>query len=572
MLLLPALSYAQAEKKVSQKLLDEITESWHAGKTLPIEIGRQFPPNLLKIKDDKGYNIMIDISHQCSFASMWGLGGRLHGMGFRSVPNQACLDTVLDPKGKCRLRIPVDTKERIYPFAWYPNFQFNVVITEQSDTNGQPYTANEQKALVDFVNKGGSLVILGNPSGDEAAMQAWTLNGLARKFGGELLAKKDNYQKRGYATLKLDGQWEVIAKGENGDPVQARRKFGKGKVVLLGHQDAIRHRGKDQDVNREVDQYVCSLLDWACEGQKPVGGEPRFPQTMGGGGAIYPELESSAGDIVVYYAGNQKENLLKTIKESFPETTDKVLHWLPSRPTNEPMTLILSAGDGGGWAVNAFKPKENGVISDSAAGLISIYAHELAHTLAGPPSNDGVIAGEAPIPNQGEAHAGWFQGKADAWFDEARRDKPNRNCNSAFESPRFLEFDMKKYQTDSEMRKKFSNSDEWTKVWYVWQKLEDRYGTTWYPRWKWVQHTRWANDKDRRLTWEEMVEDMSIAAGEDLFPFFIKIGTSLDRETAGEIEFNGQKYNLPPSPIEATAPGPVRLENIGDYKKPLVIK
>ena len=65
-------------------------------------------------------------------------------------------------------------------------------------------------------------------------------------------------------------------------------------------------------------------------------------------------------------------------------------------------------------------------------------------------------------------------------------------------------------------------------MWWVWQKLDDRYGPTWYPRWYWVRSTRWAGDLGHRETWEEMVEDMSIAVEEDLFPFFRAIGTSLD--------------------------------------------
>ena len=40
----------------------------------------------------------------------------------------------------------------------------------------------------------------------------------------------------------------------------------------------------------------------------------------------------------------------------------------------------------------------------------------------GPVNDTGDVAGRALIPNRGEAHAGWFQGKVDAWFDPERRD------------------------------------------------------------------------------------------------------------------------------------------------------
>lgn len=558
-----------AKKKVT--LTDEqVTEYWHTGKTLPVEVGEQYPPLMLKMENDKGFNVLIDVAHQCSFASLWGLGGRLQDMGFRTVTNQASLNTVLDPEGKSRVRIPYDAENKIFPFAWYPNFKYNVVITEQADLNAQHYTPEEQKALVEFVKKGGGLVVLGVPVKDEQKMKEWSLNGLIRQFDAELSAKSDRYRDRPYASLQLGKDWEALATGETGGVVMARRDFGKGRVVIAGNVDAIRRSGDDETYNQKSDSTAGVILDWVCEGQEPVGGEPRLPQPMGGGGAIYPELENVAGDIVVYYAQNQKENLLKTVQETFPAITQKIQGWLPSRPTKEPMYLILAAGDGGGWAVNAFQPKENGIISLSAEGLVSIYAHELAHTMSGPDNAEGFTAAVSKMPQRGEAHAGWFQGKIDAWYDSTRLGKSNRNCNWIFEQPYFNELDLTVYDENQELHEKFGKGKDWTKIWYIWQKMDDRYGTTWYPRWRWVQYTRWADDRDRRLTWEETVEDMSIAVGEDLFPFFRKIGIKLDRERIGKMSFDGKELNLEPTPLDATAAGNVRLDDIADYKKPLV--
>jgi hypothetical protein len=109
----------------------------------------------------------------------------------------------------------------------------------------------------------------------------------------------------------------------------------------------------------------------------------------------------------------------------------------------------------------------------------------------------------------------------------------------------------------------------WQKEWYLFQKLDDRYGPQWYPRWRWVQHTRWKEDPTHDLTWEEMVEDMSIAVGEDLFPFFLKAGTSLKKERLESIEFQGTVLSLPVAPIDHTPAGPVRIEAIGDPTIPL---
>lgn len=552
-ILLVATLVVSAKKPVEKPMTAEaITAEWHAGRTLPLETGRLYPPQLLNIPNDKGYNVLIDVAHQCSFALMWGLNGRFHSDGYRSVSSQASLNTVLDPNGKCRVRIPFDVPNKIYPFAWYPNFKYNVVLTEQNDLNAQAYTVEERKALVQFVKNGGGLLILANPAGSKEKAQAWTLDSLLGDFGASLTGASERFQGRNYAALNLGKGWEVLASGDKQSPVQARRAFGKGRVVVAGTGSALHSHKKNEAMDKQSDEFFKTSLAWLCEKQKPVGGEPRLPQTMGGGGAIYPELEGGTEGMVIFYAKNQKPALLNTVEKKFPIVTQKVQEWLPSRPTNEPMYLILSAGDGGGWAVNAFKPKENGIISLSDAGLLSIYAHELAHTMSGPDSDAGKLGGDTPVGERGEAHAGWFQGKVDAWFDESRRERPNRSVLEVYNNPDFMTKD----------------PADWGKTWYIWQKLDDCYGPTWYPRWRWVQHTRWQNES-RRLSWEEMIEDMSIAVGEDLFPFFQKVGVKLNRPLIGKVSFNGEELQLKPSSVDVTAPGKVNIDGIGDYRKPL---
>ena len=91
-----------------------ITEAWHSGETLPVEIGKKYPPVPIAMTIDKGYNVLIDLSHQCSFNFMWGLPDMLHQKGFRSVSSQASLGSVLDEKGVSRIRIPYDPERKIY--------------------------------------------------------------------------------------------------------------------------------------------------------------------------------------------------------------------------------------------------------------------------------------------------------------------------------------------------------------------------------------------------------------------------------------------------------------------------
>ena len=253
---------------------------------------------------------MVDIAHQCSFAYLWGIQPTLQKEGYRTVSSQASLNTVLDPNGKCRIRIPFDTKNKIYPFAWYPNFEYNVVITQQTDASSPSYTPKEQKALVEYVENGGGLVILGSTIKKEE-IKDWSMNALARAFGAEFTDVYQQGEYARYATLSLDKNWQVIATSKDGSAIQARREFGKGRVVISGStSDLVASAPKSMDTEskdkflKNKSENIDKMIGWVCENQEPVGGEPRLPQTMGGGGAIYPELEGGTDGIVVFYTPN----------------------------------------------------------------------------------------------------------------------------------------------------------------------------------------------------------------------------------------------------------------------------
>jgi len=286
------------------------------------------------------------------------------------------------------------------------------------------------------------------------------------------------------------------------------------------------------------------------------------------------------GNVVIYYAGNQTAKQIEIYKTELPKVKAMLYEWFPTPPHRQPMYIIAASGWGGGWAVNAYKPRENGIISAGPYGIVSIFGHEMAHTMPGPLGASGVHAGYSPHLNQGEAHAGWFQGKVDAWFAPQRYlGKPNNRANAILDK----EDEMGRMFDLKEEYEVHAAALEWKGKWgrrkmiYIWQKLDDRYGTTWYPRWYWVRSTRWAEEEAAngpaklQLTWEQMVEDMSIAVGEDLFPFFIELGTSLDRKTIGPVEFMGKTLQLRPAPIRRTPAGPIQVDPAGDYTQPLTL-
>lgn len=536
-----------------------IEEAWRTGQTLPVGIGKKYPPEPINMTIDKGYNVLIDLSHQCLFNYMWNLPDMLHQKGYRSVPSQASLHTVLDEKGVSRIRIPYDKERKRYPFAWYPNFKYNVIVTLQNDPSAPVYTEQECRILADFVKQGGGLIVLADPV-NPVDIADWSINRLLGVFDAAYTTHYQTYKNRNHIGLSLSSEWSSWEMGSDSLPIRACRNFGKGKIVVGTALDDFLGNGEGGN------NFIDKTMDLLCKNQTPVGGEPRLPQTMGGGGSIYPELESVTSGMVVYYTPKINSHLLECIEKEFPKITEMELNWYPSKWTEEPMYLILLAGNGGGWAVNSFKPKENGIISQSPDNLISIYAHELAHTLDGPVNSKNQTAGKSPIENQGEAHAGWFQGKIEAMYREELRNCSNKKCDDYFQSPEFMKLDLKKYGGNNEYMKQFIYGADWKKLWYIWQRLDDTYGSAWYTRWKYLQHTRWEDEPMRKLSWEETVEDMSLAVGADLFPFFISLNTGLGRKEMGEVEYKGKKITLPRAQVEMTAPGAVCLDAVTDYE------
>lgn len=528
------LALASCQSQAQKLTPEQIDQAWKVGKTLNLSdfenltglFGEQ------PIKSDKGYNVLVDLAHECSFYLMWTVPEQLNKLGYRSLGSHAVINSALDPRGSSRVRVLWDTVNKVYPFVWWPNPTYHVVITGQFSPKAQDYTDSEINALVSFVKKGGGLIVQTDIK--KEADSTWTMRKLLKAFNAKPSAEP----------VKLE--------------------FGKGRILVTGSVKDLRYpRNANQVQKDSVDQVVAGYMAWLTEKQKRLKDKPVMPQAMDGGGPIYPELEENFSNIVFYYAANQKPDLLKVVKEDVPKAQEFVQKRLPSKPTAEPMYLILAAGGGGGWAVNIYRPKENGIISLDGFGILSIFGHELAHTMFGPPNDDGNIAGISPIPDRGEAHAGWYQGKVNALFDPKLREKANRDCNLMFGyDPKGNAMDLATCYENEEMNKKWGYGKDWIKTWYIWQKLDDRYGPGWYPKWKYVQHTRWKNDPERRLTWDEMVEDMSIAVGEDLFPFFIKLGTTLGKTRLETIEYQGKTLKLAVAPIEVTPAGPVRIEEI----------
>ena len=555
---------------------EQIKAEWKAGKTLPTSVfeNYQLPSQQRRIQNDTGINVLVDLNRVCSFVWLWNYQPQIAQNGFRVCGTQATLDTVLGENPLCRVRVKTEDAE---PFAWWTPPEFNVVILRAGHPNQQQFLPEEIATLETFVRDGGGLVIISATPQNEEVAANWSFNALLAAFDAKALPESRQAPFGRSTVLQLGDDWETMLEGNNGGVVRAKRQFGQGRVMILESDSVLwvtqsRSRNEQTPETRQADDETmkrqAELIHWVAAGKAPVGGSPVLPQPRAGGGGIYPDQEMIADGIVAYYAKNQIPDLLQVVEKDLPNVTELVYSWLPSQKPDEPIMFILSASSGGGWAVNIRLPKEVGIISDDRYGIIGIFAHEQAHNMRGPTNANGGYGASPAHDLSGEAHAGWFQGKAWAYFYDADKDKSNRNCNSIMnDMDKFLAFDFVKHYQKNDPQ--FGGGYDWTKLWWVWQKLDDKYGPTWYPRWYWVRATRWEDQPDHSQSWDETIEDMSIAVGEDLFPFFKKIGTTVGKERFAEVEFQGQKLTLPIAEIDLEPGKNVNLEPVGDYRQPL---
>lgn len=539
---------------------DTLTEP-PGGQTIDLKIGRKLQLPEQKVVGDTGINVLVDQAHQAWFQAMWELPGPMMQNGFRTVVTFSALDSNLDPKGKCRIRV---RNGKRMPFAWVPNPKYNVVIAAQHDPNAQDYLPEEIEALKKFVKGGGGLIISGAKVADAKKLDSYPLNRVAKAFDASLTSEAVNYNGHQAPALALGKDWKADKEAE-GKPVVSLRKYGKGYVVLSGDPNLMGWDDKapadSPSSQGKVMAELKRLILLAAQGKKPVGGSKRLPMADESvGGPVYPEMEEIVSGAVVYYAKNQFKSVLDTVRNDMKKLDDQVRQWTPSPKPKDPMFLILAAGYGGGWAVNIYEPKEVGIIAPDPNEILSILAHEVAHTCyAGPPNDNGEQAG-ALQEVFSEAHAGWFQRKGDTWRN------PD---NKGHEPNNLFTFDTDGTKLDFAKSETYLYGQAWTKLWWLWQKLDEKYGPEWYPRWLWVKNMRWAATPAKQLTWDEVVEDMSIACGEDLFPFMKKIGTTLSKDRFASAVFDGKTLNLSAAEISMGKCGRAIVRPIGDFKKPL---
>lgn len=474
---------------------------------------------------DTGINVLFDSSHQFTFFHHWQCQSALRELGHRVTGNQASLQRALKVGTPMRVRDQSSHAWNIQrAFTTQPAPEFDVAFLYQHG-NVQPYLPEEKAALQAFVAGGGGLII-------DASLPESPLGRMLEEYGAKLLpepvkvALVAGQENPGLAadalsaprrTAELSGDWQAIIGATATRAALAVRSYEKGVIVLIADPQLVRLRIDNKErPNRE-------LLSWAVK-RSTRNAKPREDgrrvawEPSGLGGAFYPENQIEVGGIRVLYADNQLPEIINLAKTRFTEVMALLQKMLPTPPNpGDAYYINLAAGEGGGWAENAVTPKMAGTIAVKPESILSVLAHELAHTMYGPEAADGTPGCRLP-PWWSEAHAGWFQRKVirEMGFGEKWPYWPR---GLATLDPTLDAVDLAKVE-ESQMRQ------AWEKAWMLWSILDARYGPDWYPRWLAHIHKKY-HDPKRLLSMDEYILSLSETAGEDVTALFVRFGTTV---------------------------------------------
>lgn len=439
----------------------------------------------------------------------------------------------------------------------------DVIITHQSWSD-VPYTRKQVNDLRRFVSKGGGLLLIGYGPGyvdyaksKNLSFDSWPINILARAFGfrfepeagkipfvvqphslttgvGELTFQ-DETLRLGIAKVPNDA---VVLLGDSaGNPVLAAREFRKGRVAVLTEYRFI--KTIDESTNEKL---FVNLFSWLGANspnkakfthQRPqeifpgielhkgydyeLADKPEPPNWNGGPDFIWPEIQIKRGGITLQYSASMRERADYIIQQ-YPVVYKTIFELFKVEPAQE-MILEALPSPGSGYHWTKQKLVAIGALADDKA-VLNIMSHEMVHAWGLPtPRNfshgwtcftDDYVSERLQLRTREQIAEGW-----------------NRRLSRVKEiDPNLNSLDIAQMTTDPSFQQILD-----TKVGWVLKELGRTYGLDFFPRLVrlYREHTKVPCDTDpcRALPLDDFIFYASLAAGEDLFPWFSSVGTTV---------------------------------------------
>ncbi len=464
--------------------------------------------------------VLVDRSHEWLFAYDDLAERKLRPAGFEVVLTDASLDS------KTRLR------------------DCDVVFVQQT-VSGFDFSDTEIAQLKGYVERGGRLVVVGNP--------ACPIRKLAAAFGFTLRARSCRLPLRSEPWLcaswgaqaelqtrpmsccvESNGPAKKLITDQDEVPVALLKEHGRGRVLCFADDSAYWDFCAQRDKDLRVPNVPTTVALFKCL----VPGRP----LNGPGPAVTrvpAERELDLGPLLVRYS-NPVEDRAKGLLDLLPQINTFVAKANGGTPPTDQFIVNILASGGGGWSGG----KEIGIqCGGSVASNVAVIAHELTHSWTGP--LPGIL---------GEGWASMVGMRAAAAFGFAREAEEERRMWAA--RFRNLEKDGRTLDlTLSERDPSLFGACEGKMMWMV-EQLEAEYGADFMPRF--LEICR-ALKGPQAPTLQEVLYYFSLTAGADLGPAQRQLGITvrppppvspeeLERKLAAYRQRNEQRSKQAPPP------------------------
>ncbi|MBL7223731.1 MAG: hypothetical protein ISS72_07760 [Candidatus Brocadiae bacterium] len=385
-----------------------------------------------------------------------------------------------------------------------------------------PYLPEDVKAVRAFLEEGGGVVLLG----DHALFRkekTYRLNELAGAFGAEFAKRAARAPLSGVGelegkpiktyggrTLRLIGaaKWDLLVRDAAGNLVAARRKVGKGKLLVCSRALA----GHQPDAKDPINAAWWQPLLRDLASGKPV--DPRRrPHHM------EAENKESREGLEIRYSSYMKpfaNEILAIYRECRP-----AMERIMGVPPAEGMlaSLILLPTGGGGFSSGRTIGLGTwwGGFPDKRYGMVELLGHEGTHSW--------VLPFSEPMWNEGIAtYVGILLGRELGYTKEADATLANWLKGARRHDPEMKKFDLAR-------GKDVPHAVRMAKPMWIWEQLRQEKPDV-LARYFRLKRKLADPRKLKRYTADDSVAVLSQAMGRDLFPWFQSLGIRVDRQAS----------------------------------------
>jgi len=398
----------------------------------------------------------------------------------------------------------------------------------QSGASPCPYLPEDIEAVRQLLEEGGGVVVLGEYSLFREETH-YRLNTLAKQFGAEFVNESATKPLRGCSILeketidsyspriiRLDEtiNWEILVEDTNGRAVMARRRNGKGHLVVASRSLC----GYKPDASDPINDTWWKPLLKQITANKPVDPERRPRNQM-------PENKTQRQRLPVQYSDYMKSHadaIYAVYDQCFP-----VIQEVMGVPPSEGMltNLILLPTGGGGFSSGSSIGLAAwwGGFPEKKYGMVELISHESTHSWVHPFAE--------PMWNEGIAtYVGILVGRKMGLQEDA-----DSTLAGWIRGARKHDEDMTKY--DLANGDNVPHAVRMAKPMYIFEQLREEKPDI-VARYFQTKRKLATPDKIKKYTADDSVAVLSIAMGRDLFGWFRSLGITVDRSNVQiETEF-----------------------------------